>query len=283
MPTKPPRGAERTVKRETFFAEIGGCRLRVRRLGTEPKQEESMPALVFLHEGLGNIAVWRDFPETLCRETGLPGIVYERRGYGESDCFESPWPADYLVAEATVFLPGVLAASRVEKAILVGHSDGGSIALIAAAAHPRLILGAVTEAAHIFVEDITLAGIREALHAMETTDLKAKLARYHGKNVDRIIRRWADTWLDPGFRDWNIEEFLPRISVPLLALQGKDDEYGTPAQVDGIARGVSGPVKTHLIPDCGHVPHVQAQKTVLRYIEEFIADIISINRGKPAP
>ncbi len=258
---------------ETFFVSTAGCRIRVQRLGSDIGADD--PALVYLHEGLGNIAIWRDFPDILCRETGLPGIVYERRGYGESNCFETPWPEDYLVTEATVYLPGVLDACGVNRAALIGHSDGGSIALIAAAAFPDRILGAVTEAAHIFVEEITLTGIRRALHILETTELKAKLSRYHGKDVDRIIRRWSDTWLNPGFHGWSIESFLPRITAPLLVLQGENDEYGTAAQVAGIAQGVSGPVETRLIPDCGHIPHVQARETVLGYMKKFIRELTS--------
>jgi pimeloyl-ACP methyl ester carboxylesterase len=256
------------MENRPFFIETAGCRLRVQRIGAAVKGDG--PVLVFLHEGLGNIAIWRDFPERVCRETGLQGIVYERRGYGESECFETPWSEEYLVTEATVYLPGVLDACEVERAVLIGHSDGGSITLIGAATLPDRVLGAVTEAAHIFVEEITLTGIRRALHLLETTDLKARLARYHGKDVDRIIARWADTWLDPDFRGWNIESFLPRITAPLLVLQGEDDEYGTVAQVNGIARGVSGPVEVRLIPDCGHIPHVQARQKVIGYIKGFI-------------
>jgi pimeloyl-ACP methyl ester carboxylesterase len=271
MPMKTLSEADPGMERKFSFVTVGECRLRVQHL--KPDSPGNGKTLVFLHEGLGNIPMWRDFPETVCRETGLPGIVYERRGYGESDGFESPWPEDYLITEATVHLPAVLDACAIEKAVLVGHSDGGSIALIAAATHPERIAGVITEAAHIFVEAITLTGIRAALHAIETTDLKAKLARHHGKHTDRIIRRWADTWLDPDFRGWNIESFLPGITAPLLALQGMDDEYGTAAQVEGIARGVSGPVKTRLIPECGHIPHVQARKSVIDFIKEFIEDL----------
>lgn len=259
------------MENRPFFINTAGCRLRVKRLGVG--FQGGGPVLVFLHEGLGNIAIWRDFPESVCRETGLQGIVYERRGYGESNCFGTPWPEDYLITEATVYLPGVLDACGVEQAVLIGHSDGGSIALIGAASLPHRIIGIVTEAAHIFVEEITLTGIRRALHILETTDLKAKLSRYHGKDVDRIIARWADTWLDPGFRGWNIEFFLPRITAPLLVLQGEDDEYGTEAQVAGIAQGVSGPVEIRLIPDCGHIPHVQARQKVLGYMKEFIRNL----------
>ncbi|MBL7180504.1 MAG: alpha/beta hydrolase [Pseudomonadota bacterium] len=254
-----------------FYVDVGGCALRVKRI--EPSvavAAESNPMLVFLHEGLGCIELWRDFPETVCVSTGCAGLVYDRKGYGGSDAYKGPWPLDYLHKESQTYLPGLLQACDITKAVLIGHSDGGTIGLMTVAMHGERICGVITEAAHIFVEDITLEGIRRAVKAFESTELKDKLARYHGENTETVFRRWADRWLSPEFYDWNIKDYLPRITCPLLVLQGQDDEYGTAAQVEGIAALVSGPVATKLIADCGHVPHFQAKETVLDEVTRFI-------------
>jgi len=234
------------------------------------------PMLVFLHEGLGCIAMWRDFPETLVKATHVPALVYERWGYGRSD----PLPVigarsrRYLHDEALIGLPDVLAQCAIDDAILIGHSDGGSMALMFAAAHPDKVRGVITEAAHVFVEDVTLDGIREAVAIYATTDLKEKLTRYHGDNTEAVFRGWADTWLNPAFRSWNIEEFLPRITAPLFVIQGADDQYGTPAQVEVIAGRVKGPVKKWLVPGCGHIPHVDAREAVCREMKNFILELV---------
>jgi pimeloyl-ACP methyl ester carboxylesterase len=166
-------------------------------------------------------------------------------------------------------LPQLLKKYNIDDAILIGHSDGGTIALIAAA-HSNIIRGIITEAAHIFVEQITIDGIRNAVKAFETTSLKEKFARYHKENTEKIFHRWANRWLSPEFQDWNIQDILPKINCPALILQGKDDEYGTAAQVMGIADRVSGPVEVKLIPNCGHVPHFQAKDTVISEMTRFI-------------
>jgi pimeloyl-ACP methyl ester carboxylesterase len=246
------------------------CRLRVKQINP-PGVSGHAPWLIFLHEGLGCIELWKDFPETLCEAVQCPGLVYDRKGYGGATLFKGPWPFDYLITESTVYLPALLKACGVDQAVLIGHSDGGSIALISAASCGKNIRGVITEAAHIFVEDVTLDGIREAVNIYETTDLKDKLARYHGNNTETVFRRWADTWLDPGFKTWNIEAFLPQITCPVLVIQGEDDEYGTSAQINGIARQVSGPVETALIPACRHVPHLQARDAVLERMIRFIS------------
>lgn len=169
-----------------------------------------------------------------------------------------------------VFLPAVLDHCGLSEAVLIGHSDGGSIALIAGATLRERISGVITEAAHIFIEEITLAGIREAVTVFQDTDLRRKLARYHGGNTEAVFFRWADTWLDPAFGGWNIEHFLPGIVCPLLVIQGADDEYATGAQVTGIASQVSGPVETLVVPRCMHIPHFQATETVLPRMARFI-------------
>ncbi|MCK5657828.1 MAG: alpha/beta hydrolase, partial [Deltaproteobacteria bacterium] len=171
-------------------------------------------------------------------------------------------------------LPEVLKNSGVEDAILIGHSDGGSIALIFAAEYPGSVRGLITEAAHVFVEEITLEGIREAVKAYQTTDLKEKLARYHDSNTETIFRAWCETWQSPEFKHWNIEDCLPRVTCPVLALQGEDDQYGTEAQVESIAGRVAGPAKPLLIPDCAHVPHKEATDRVVKEMSEFILGLL---------
>lgn len=258
-----------------FHIEVAGCRLRVKSIDLPASaQTADKPVLVFLHEGLGCIELWRDFPETVCASTGCVGLVYDRKGYGGSDAYGTPWPKDYLVIESSTYLPGLLKSCNIKTAVLIGHSDGGTIALLATAMHGEPIRGLITEAAHIFVEDITLGGIRKAVKAFKTTSLKNKLARYHGQNTEAVFNRWADRWLSPEFYHWNIEEYLPKITCPLLVLQGMNDEYGSTNQVEGIAAGVSGPVKTKLIPDCGHVPHFQAPDAVLTEMTRFINALV---------
>ena len=253
---------------------VGGRRLRVRWIPPGDQGHRARrPCLVFLHEGLGSIELWKDFPDRLCRLTGCAGLVYDRRGYGGSERLTGPWTDHYLLEEAAVFLPGVLSALAVDCAVLIGHSGGGTIALIAAAQKCQPVVGVITEAAHIFVEDRTLAGIRRAVRAFETGGLRSKLTRYHRENTDAVFRRWASKWLSPGYRAWNIRVLLPQISCPLLVLQGEEDEYGSAAQVEGIVRQASGPVTASLIPGCGHVPHVQARARVLSEMQRFVAQL----------
>lgn len=257
------------VQSETVFHTVRGAVHRVRRI-VPPDIREGLAPIVFLHEGLGCIEVWKDVPEAVCAGSGRRGLVYDRRGYGESADDPNPvWPKDYLITE-TGYLPPLLDALGIERAVLMGHSDGASLALLAAALAPERVAGVVSEAAHIFVEEITLAGIRQAVAAYESAGLREKLARFLGPRTDSVFRRWADTWLSAEFRDWNIEAYLPRIACPLLVLQGAGDPYGTPAQVEGIARGVSGPVETALLPNCGHIPHFQAPEATLSRTLDFL-------------
>jgi len=265
---------KKNIFSQTSHIQTAGFQLRVKRI--EPEHGtlfKHRPTLVFLHEGLGCIEIWRDFPETLCESIGCSGLVYDRRGYGGSEMFEGPWSVDSLEMESSIYLPALLKECNIDNAILVGHSEGGTIALITAASHSNLISGIITEAAHIFVEQITIDEIRRTVKAFETTSLKEKLARYHKKNTEIIFYRWADRWLSPEFQNWNIQDILPKIICPALILQGKDDEYGTVAQVMGIADRVSGPVDVKLIPDCGHVPHFQAKDTVLSEMTRFIVGL----------
>jgi pimeloyl-ACP methyl ester carboxylesterase len=269
LPRKANRKARESSLQESPILEIraGGRRLRAVALGLAPRDA---PTLVFLHEGLGCIALWRDFPMSLARRTDCNAMVYERHGYGGSEALDGPHPTDYLVREATETLPQILNAFGLEQAILVGHSDGGSIALLFAAAFPERTLGVITEAAHIFVEDASIAGVQAATAAYDSGDLRAKLARYHGDNTERMFRAWSEVWLTAAFREWHMVDRLPAIQAPVLAIQGADDAYGTPAQLEHIAAGVSGPVETLLIPDCSHTPHAEARDAVLAAMRRFI-------------
>jgi len=230
------------------------------------------PTLVFLHEGLGSIPQWGSFPPSLCRKTGCPGFLYERLGYGGSDHDPDQWPLDYLEKEIDL-LHKVLNECNVKNPILIGHSDGGTIALLYGAGHSDDLRGIITEAAHIFVEDITIKGIAEVVKVYESDNLKEKLARYHGNKTDSVFRRWADRWLDPSFRSWNIEDSLPHITCPVLVIQGREDEYATLLQVKGIENKVKGHVTVRIMDNCKHVPHHQAREKVLKEMALFINGI----------
>ncbi len=261
------------VSRKSFQIHAAGHRLHAERIEPGPANpEKDGETLVFLHEGLGSIGQWRDFPSRLSEKTGLPALVYDRWGYGKSEPFTLPRDTRYLHDEALAGLPAVLDACRIGKAILIGHSDGGSIALMYASKHPDRVRAVITEAAHVFVEDVTLEGIRKAVDVYAATDLGKRLARYHGEKTELVFHGWADTWLSPEFRNWNIEEVLPGVRCPILIIQGIDDRYGTPAQVRAIERQVSGRAETLLVR-CGHIPHAEAREEVLEAMAGFIEDL----------
>lgn len=239
------------------------------------------PVLVFLHEGLGSIGQWRDFPEEICVATGCPALVYDRWGYGGSDPLTEPRRLDYLHDEALLTLPEVLEQCAIDKPIFIGHSDGGSIAIIYAGTYPQKAAGVITEAAHVFVEDITVVGIKRAVEVYESTDFKKRLGKFHADNTELMFHGWADIWLSQEFRDWNIEEYLPHITCPLLAIQGRDDEYGTPAQIEAIVGKVAGPVRGSIVENCGHIPHLQAREKVSAEMANFIS-AISKERTRPS-
>ncbi len=250
--------------------EISGGTIAYLKIDGDP----ALPHLIFLHEGLGCTALWGDFPRRLCESIGCPGLVYDRLGYGLSSALPPPRPIDYLHTAALRDLPQVIEGLLPANAphIVFGHSDGGSIALIYGATRPRQLRGIVTEAAHAFVEEITLAGIREAVAAYQDGKL-AGLARYHGAKTEDVFRGWSETWLDPRFASWNIEALLPRIEVPLLVIQGEDDQYGTARQVHSIARKSAGPAKEALLPGCGHTPHRECPQVVLSATVDFVRSL----------
>ena len=235
------------------------------------------PFIVFLHEGLGSVAMWRDFPAQLCEATGARGLVYSRPGYGKSTPrpHDERWGMDFMHIQASEVLPALLAViAPNNKPWLFGHSDGGSIALIHAALFPEKIAGVIVAAPHIFVEDISVASIAQTRETYLQNDLRAKLARYHD-DVDSAFWGWNDIWLDPAFRAWNIEALLPQITCPLLAIQGVNDEYGTMAQIDGIARAVPNSRRAQLVKleNCGHSPHRDQPQSVIDAVKKFVAPL----------
>jgi len=264
-PDSPP-GAPQS---EDLLLDAGGLRLRAGRL-TPASAPAEAPTLVFLHEALGSIGQWKGFPEELAAGLNLPALVYERRGHGGSAPLTLPRDNGYLRQEAETVLPAVLAAARVERPVLVGHSDGATIALMFAAAFPRLPAACVALAPHVMVEEITLAGIRAADAEPGATEIRRRLARYHGGKTEDLWRAWTETWLRPGFDGCEMRADLSRITAPTLVIQGADDAYGSPAQVEEIAGSVAGPVETHLIPACGHAPHLEAMARVIAAIHAFV-------------
>ncbi len=236
--------------------------------------DPAAPLLVFLHEGLGSASMWRDFPARLCAAGGWRGLVYSRPGYGRSTPrpHGERWTPDYMHRQGREVLPQLLAAAGVDATAeppwLFGHSDGASIALIHAAAFPSAVAGLVVLAPHVFVEDLSIRSIEQARHAYAKKGLRRRLARHH-EDVDSAFWGWNDAWLDPAFRFWSIEELLPAIRVPVLAIQGHNDEYGTMAQVDGLAAGVAG-AEALKLDDCAHSPHRDRPEAVLAATIDFI-------------
>jgi pimeloyl-ACP methyl ester carboxylesterase len=228
------------------------------------------PVLVFLHEGLGSIRQWRNFPAKLAAATGCRALVYDRYGYGQSDVLQEPRrTVRFMHDEALEALPQMLSSLQIKNPILVGHSDGASIALIhAGAGHEVRAVAAM--APHVFIEPICIDSIEKAAKTFESTDLAARLARYH-RDARKTFYGWADVWRDPGFERWDIrDEYLPNIRCPVLAIQGHDDEYGTMAQLDEIERRVKGPCELVKLPGCGHSPFRDQAEAVLVKLTEFV-------------
>lgn len=263
-----PVSASPATRREPFRARAAGRALQGVRIRVDEPRHPAV--LVFLHEGLGSVGQWRDFPDALCARLGMEGLAWDRWGYGLSEPFDRPRTVRYLHDEAYDALPDALHTAGVERAVLVGHSDGGSIALLFAARFPEATAAVVSEAAHVFVEEETLAGIRAAVDAYAHTDLKQRLARHHREKTGRVFSHWADCWLSPPFRHWNIEADIRGLRAPLLLIQGADDAYGTTAQLDAIAAAAEGTVKRVLLPGCGHVPHHEQRQAVVDLMAGFI-------------
>lgn len=228
----------------------------------------SAAPIVLLHEGLGSVSRWRDFPAALAGTTGRRVMAYSRFGHGRSDPPLTAHTTSFMHDEARL-LPAVLDAADVQQAILLGHSDGGSIALIAAAEHADRVSALMLEAPHVFVEDVSVESIQGTTARYHHGDLRERLSRHHS-DVDIAFHGWSDVWLDPDFRDWNLEAYLPRIACPVLLIQGEDDEYGTLKQIDAIERQVRGPVQRLVLPQCGHSPHRDQRERVLSAMTAFV-------------
>jgi pimeloyl-ACP methyl ester carboxylesterase len=219
------------------------------------------------------VSSWRDFPDALCRRTGCGGVVYSRYGHGKSAAIREPLPVTFMHDEAQRVLPALLNALQIRAPILIGHSDGASIALIYAgsAADPPAAL--ILEAPHVFVEDVTIAGIEAARSRFHAGTLRARLAEHHGANVDPMFEAWAGVWLRPEFRSWNIEEYLPRIAAPTLVVQGLQDEYGTLRQVEAVVTRLPRGSQSLVLAACRHSPHVDQRAAVEDAMARFIGDV----------
>ena len=246
----------------------GGKSLEGRCIGPPPDRSRT---ILLLHEGLGSMRLWRDLPDRLAAATGHGVFVYSRASYGHSDPVLLPRPLDYMTREAIHVLPAVLDAIGLRQGVLLGHSDGASIITIyAGSVQDHRIRGLVLMAPHFFTEPKGLQSIADARKAYETGGLRARLARHH-RNVDTTFRGWNDAWLDPGFRAWNIEDCIDYIRVPVLAIQGKDDQYGTEAQIEALAEHLYAPLETVMLDACGHAPFIDQPSRTLDAISAFIA------------
>ncbi|UPK36237.1 alpha/beta hydrolase [Bradyrhizobium sp. 186] len=260
----------------TGFLNIGNASLEYKWLAP---QSADTPTIVMLHEGLGSVGLWGDFPEKLQQATGAGVFVYSRAGYGQSSPVSLPRPLDYMQREALDVLPKLLDAIGFKRGLLLGHSDGASIAAIYAGAHQdHRLHGLVLMAPHFIVEDISVKSIAAIKTTYETTDLKAKLGRWH-KDVDNAFYGWNRAWLDPKFRDWDISEYLAYIRVPVMILQGVDDQYGTPRQVAIAQEECYCPVDLKVISDAGHSPHREAPGATLDAIVQFAAAALRDDQG----
>ena len=228
----------------------------------------SRSTMVFLHEGLGSVALWRDFPGKVARRLGAPAFLYSRFGYGQSDGLQGRRTPRFMHEEALDVLPRLLDRFGIDRPLLVGHSDGASIALIHAALSGRPVAGLVCMAPHVFVEPVCVESIAKIRETYRTTDLRQRLARYHAR-VDDAFLGWADIWLEPEFLNWSIENLIGRIDAPMLLIQGRDDEYGTLAQLDRIEARAKGPASRLVLDSCGHSPHRDQEAAVLDAIVAF--------------
>ncbi len=235
-----------------------------------PSPDEA-PTLVLLHEGLGSTQLWKDFPAQLAQQTGYGVFSYSRAGYGNSDPVTLPRPLDYMTREALDVLPQVLQAIGFRRGVLLGHSDGASIAAIyAGSTEDKHIRGVCLISPHFFTEPGGLAAIAQAKTAFETGDLRARLARHH-EDPDNTFYGWNDAWLDPGFKAWNIEEVISYVRIPVLAIQGRDDQYGTLAQIKALENALYSPLDVEILEDCQHSPHIEQQQKTLFFTTEYLA------------
>jgi len=252
-----------------MFVEAAGRRIDAQWL---PARVEGAPTLVFLHEGLGSLGLWRDVPRTIAEQTGLSALVYSRYGHGRSEVLQAARDVQYMHDEALAALPDLLDRFDVERAILVGHSDGASIALLYAAEYPQRVAGVVAEAPHVFVEALSVSSIAAIGEQYRNGTLRERMARHHD-DVDATFFGWNDIWLHPSFLEWNIVGSLGRVTAPVLCIQGAQDEYGTLAQLDAIARNAQAPVDRVILEGCGHSPHRDRANVVAPIIVGWVKAI----------
>ena len=234
--------------------------------GPSPDQA---PTILLLHEGLGCVALWRDFPAKLAKASGFGVMAYSRAGYGQSDPADLPRPLDYMTREAVDSLPQLIAAAGLQQIILLGHSDGASIAAIyGGSVEDHRVRGLILMAPHFFTEDMGLASIAEAKVAYENTDLSTRMSKYHN-NPDNAFYGWNDSWLHADFKNWNITDVIDYIRVPVLAIQGRDDQYGTTAQIEALKAQLYAPLETVLLENCQHTPFLEQPDLTLRSITNF--------------
>jgi pimeloyl-ACP methyl ester carboxylesterase len=261
------------------FLDVSAQRLEYRFVGPQP---DKAPTLVLLHEGLGCVGLWNDFPEKLSAATGVGVFVYSRAGYGKSSPVNLPRPLSYMHDEAQETLVPLLDAIGFQRGLLIGHSDGASIAAIYAGSHQdHRVGGLVLIAPHFFTEDPGIASIVEAKKAYETGDLRARLSRWHA-DVDNAFKGWNDAWLDPEFRKWDITGFLAYIRVPVLIVQGEDDQYGTVKQIEVAQEECYCPVEAALLPGARHSPQREAPEATLKAISEFVKRALRANEWERA-
>lgn len=259
---------------------VNGVRLEYACHGPRP---DDAPTIVLLHEGLGCVALWRDFPARLAERTGLGVFVYSRQGYGKSDPVRLPRPLDFMTREAQDVLPHVLDAAGLRRVILFGHSDGATIAAIhAGSVSDARVRGLVLMAPHFFTEPSGLAEIEKARVAYNTTDLRDRLAKYHD-DPDGAFKGWNRCWLDPDFRSWNVAEVIDYFRVPVLAIQGRQDQYGTLAQIEEIETRAYSPVETAILDDCRHAPHLEQPEATLAAVADFTARLMRIEAAEVVP
>jgi pimeloyl-ACP methyl ester carboxylesterase len=252
--------------------EVLGQQLEYRWIGPRPGDA---PTIVFLHEGLGCLGMWRDFPDRVASAAGCGALVYSRMGYGASEPVRGPRPVRFMHDEALEVLPAVIKRFKLEEVVLFGHSDGASIAIVHAGARLEAIRALILEAPHVFVEPVCVERIARIAEEYETTRLRQRLAKYHGGNTDAMFKTWTDVWLRPEFRQWNIEEYLPAIESPVLVVQGEEDEYGTVRQVEAVLAQVRGPAKSLMLARCGHSPHSDQPDEVLEATSRFVRQTLS--------
>jgi len=256
---------------------VRGVSLETRYAGPPPSEA---PTLVLLHEGLGAAGLWRDFPERLSKATGFGVAAYSRAGYGQSDPVSLPRPLDYMTREATQVLPHFLDAIDFKRGLLMGHSDGATIAAIyAGSIEDFRVRGTILMAPHFFTEELGLTEIARAREAYATTDLRARMAKHH-RDPDNAFRGWNDAWLDPGFRSWNVGDVIDYFRLPTLAIQGRQDQYGTLAQIAEVETRSYAPVEVAVLEDCRHAPHQDKPEEVLEVVASFCARLERIEAAE---